>query len=152
VAARFANTHHEDTPMNFDDSPFFATWTPRAQALLRIVSGYLFLLHGSAKLLGMPQLDMPSPPLLSLFGMAGVIEIGGGVLLVLGLFTRPAAFVMSGEMAVAYFMAHASQGSPLVPLRNMGESAVLFCFVFLYLFFAGAGAWSLDGLRAKRSG
>ena len=87
--------------------------------------------------------------LFSLYGLAGVLELVGGLLLVLGLFTRPVAFVLSGQMAVAYFMAHASEGSVLMPLLNGGESAVLFCFVFLYLFVAGGGAWALDNRLSK---
>ena len=122
-----------------------AAYQPQALALLRIVAGYTFLLHGSAKLLSMPHVAMfDGLQLVSLYGLAGVLELVGGLLLVLGLFTRPVAFVLSGQMAVAYFMAHASQGSVLMPLLNGGESAVLFCFVFLYLFVAGGGAWALD--------
>lgn len=127
--------------------------TPKAMALLRIVSGYLFLLHGASKLLHVPHVDMfDGLQLMSLMGLAGIIELVGGALLILGLFTRPAAFVMSGEMAAAYFMAHASQGHLLVPMLNEGEAAVLFCFVFLFFAAAGAGAWSLDGVRGSRAG
>ena len=127
--------------------------TPKAMALLRIVSGYLFLLHGASKLLHVPHVDMfDGLQLVSLMGLAGIIELVGGALLILGLFTRPAAFVMSGEMAAAYFMAHASQGHLLVPMLNEGEAAVLFCFVFLFFAAAGAGAWSLDGVRSSRAG
>lgn len=127
--------------------------TPKAMALLRIVSGYLFLLHGASKLLHVPHVDMfDGLQLMSLMGLAGIIELVGGALLILGLFTRPAAFVMSGEMAAAYFMAHASQGHLLVPMLNEGEAAVLFCFVFLFFAAAGAGAWSLDGVRSSRAG
>ena len=122
--------------------------TPKAMALLRIVSGYLFLLHGASKLLHVPHVDMfDGLQLMSLMGLAGIIELVGGALLILGLFTRPAAFVMSGQMAAAYFMAHASQGNPLVPMLNQGDAAVLFCFVFLFLAVAGGGAWSLDAAR-----
>ena len=127
--------------------------TPKAMALLRIVSGYLFFLHGASKLLHVPHVDMfDGLQLMSLMGLAGIIELVGGALLILGLFTRPAAFVMSGEMAAAYFMAHASQGHLLVPMLNEGEAAVLFCFVFLFFAAAGAGAWSLDGVRSSRAG
>ena len=129
---------------------FFDTWTPRALALLRIVTAYLFLLHGCAKLLGFPHIAMfDNLQLMSLPGIAGVLELVGGVLLILGLFTRPTAFILSGEMAVAYFMAHASQGNALFPLMNEGESAVLFCFIFLFLSAAGPGAWSVDGARGR---
>jgi putative oxidoreductase len=131
---------------------FFTTWTPRAQALLRVVTAYLYLTHGTAKLLGAPHVAMfDKLQLFSLLGLAGSIEIVGSVLLLLGLFTRPAAFIMCGEMAVAYFMSHASQGNVLVPLLNQGELAVLYCFVFLFFAAAGAGAWSLDGLRQRRA-
>ena len=101
-----------------------------------------------AKLLGFPASDM-SPPAMSLPWIAGVLELFGGALLALGLFTRPVAFVLSGEMAVAYFLAHAPQS--FFPLLNGGDAAVLFCFVFLYLVFAGPGPWSLDALRASRA-
>ena len=113
-------------------------------ALLRVVAALLFMSHGTMKLLGFPASDF-QPPLLSLFGLAGIIEIVGGILTILGLFTRPVALILSGEMAVAYFMAHAPQGA--FPLQNGGESAVLFCFVFLYLVFAGPGAAALDNIR-----
>jgi putative oxidoreductase len=120
-------------------------WAPHALAVLRIVTALLFIAHGTGKLLGFPDLGF-QPGLFSLFGLAGAIEIAGGMLLILGLFTRPVAFILSGEMAVAYFMAHAPNG--FFPVLNQGESAVLFCFIFLFLVFAGAGAWSLDGKRA----
>jgi len=113
-------------------------------ALLRIVTALLFMSHGTMKLLGFPASDF-QPALFSLVGLAGVLEIVGGILLVLGLFTRPVAFILSGQMAVAYFMAHAGQS--FFPLQNGGESAVLFCFVFLYLVFAGPGAAAVDNLR-----
>ena len=100
--------------------------------------------HGTAKLFSFPDIGM-NPPLFSLFGLAAVLEVVGGVLLVIGLFTRPVAFILAGEMAVAYFMAHAPQS--FFPIVNNGESAILFCFVFLYLVAAGAGAWSLDSNR-----
>lgn len=127
-------------------------YQPQALAALRIVSAYLFLLHGSAKLLGAPHVAMfDGLQLFSLMGFAGVLELGGGVLLVLGLFTRPVAFLLSGEMAVAYFMSHAKAGTTLLPLLNGGEAAVLFCFVFLYLVFVGPGAWALDNKWCKRA-
>lgn len=123
---------------------FVETWTPRALAVLRIVTAFLFLQHGSAKLLQFPVTGMGAPPLLSLMGVAGILELVGGALVLLGWFTRPAAFILCGEMAVAYFMAHATKGHLLSPLLNQGESAVLFCFVFLLLSVAGPGAWSID--------
>ena len=127
------------------DHAFFATWRPRALALLRIVTAYLFLTHGTAKLLGMPHVAMfDKLQLFSLVGFAGVLELVGGVLLLLGLFTRPVAFILSGEMAFAYFMGHAPRGNVLVPMLNQGELAALYSFVFLYFAVAGAGAWSVD--------
>ena len=124
-------------------------WVPRAQGLLRIVVAFLFLQHGTAKLFGVPHVAMfDNLHLMSLFGVAGIIEVVGGLLVLSGLFTRPAAFILSGEMAFAYFMAHAPQGHVLTPLLNQGESAVLFCFVFLFLAAAGAGAWGIDTMRA----
>lgn len=118
-------------------------WSPRALAALRIVAGLLFLAHGLVKLFGFPEGAQPGQvPLLSLFGVGAVIEMVTGVLLVLGLFTRPAAFIASGQMAVAYWMVHFPQ-SPY-PAVNGGDAAILFCFVFLYIFTAGPGAWSLD--------
>lgn len=132
------------------DATFYATWTPRAQALLRIVTAYLFVQHGTAKLLHVPHLAMfDTLPVMSLAGIAGVIELVGGVLLLIGLFTRPVAFVLSGEMAFAYFLGHAPQGNVLVPMLNQGELAVTWCFVFLLFAAAGAGAWSADAARGR---
>jgi len=121
-------------------------FAPYLLGVLRVVTALLFVAHGTAKLFGFPDLGF-SPPLLSLFGLAGIIEIIGGALIFLGLFTRPVAFILAGEMAVAYFMAHAPQG--FFPILNRGEAAVLFCFVFLYLVFSGPGAWSVDGMRGR---
>ena len=121
---------------------------PVLLSVLRIVTAYLFLLHGTAKFFAFP-IEMGSGSPEGLMLLAGILEIVGGILLVLGLFTRPAAFVLSGQMAVAYFMAHAS-GNTLFPIANGGESAVLFCFVFFYIAAAGGGAWSLDRLFFKR--
>jgi putative oxidoreductase len=121
-----------------------AAFSPYLLAVLRIVTALLFMAHGTGKLLGFPSLGF-QPPLFSLYGLAGMLEIVGGIFLVLGLFTRPVAFLLAGQMAVAYFMAHAPQN--FHPILNKGESAVLFCFVFLYLVFAGPGAWSVDGRR-----
>jgi putative oxidoreductase len=124
---------------------FVATWTPRALAALRIVTAFLFLQHGTAKLLHLPHVAMfDGLQLLSLFGFAGMLEIVGGVLVLIGWFTRPAAFMLSGEMAVAYFVAHVPLGNFLSPMLNEGESAVLFCFIFLLIAVAGAGTWSVD--------
>jgi putative oxidoreductase len=122
-------------------------YTPYALAALRIVTALLFMEHGTQKLLGFPPSPNPGPPLLSLLGFQGVLELFGGFLLVLGLFTRPVAFLLSGDMAVAYFMAHAPRS--FFPVLNGGDSAILYCFVFLLLVFTGPGAWSIDGARAK---
>lgn len=119
-------------------------WRPQALAVLRIITALLFLAHGTAKLLGFPDLGF-SPEFMSLPWIAGALEIVGGILLVLGLYTRPVAFILCGEMAVAYFMAHASKS--FFPIQNGGELAVLYCFIFFYLIFAGPGAWSLDRKR-----
>ena len=124
----------------------WTAWTPRFLSLLRLMTGLLFLQHGTAKILGFPPSEMAGIPLTSWGGIAGLFELVGGALIVVGLFTRPVAFILSGMMAVAYFMAHAPNG--FFPVLNQGESAVLFCFIFLFLVFAGAGAWSLDGKRA----
>jgi putative oxidoreductase len=125
-------------------------YTPYALAALRIVTALLFMEHGTQKLLGFPPSPNPGPPLLSLLGFQGVLELFGGFLLVLGLFTRPVAFLLSGDMAVAYFMAHAPRSFFLV--LNGGDAAILYCFVFLLLVFTGPGAWSIDELRAGTVG
>jgi len=136
--------------MEFDRT-FIESWTPRVLGVLRIVVGFLFLTHGSAKLLGVPHMAMfDGLQLFSLVGVAGILELVGGALIVLGLFTRPVAFLLSGEMAVGYFMVHAPQG--LLPIVNQGEGAVLYCFIFLYLFVAGAGAYSIDATIAAKKG
>ena len=132
------------------DTTTLNSWRPRALAVLRIVTAYLLIPHGTAKLFGVPHQAMfDGLQLMSLIGLAGVIEVVGGVLFLIGLFTRPVAFVLCGFMAVAYFMAHGSQGNVLLPLLNQGELAVLYCFVFLYFVFAGAGAWSVDAARRR---
>lgn len=125
-----------------------AVWSPRALALLRIVTGLLFLEHATVKLLAFPA-PFPMPgPLSNLLLAAAVIELVAGVLITLGLFTRIAAFIASGEMAVAYFMMHAPNG--FWPVVNGGEGAILFCFIFLYIAAAGPGAWALDNSIGKR--
>lgn len=125
-----------------------AAWSPRMLSVLRIVSGLIFLLHGSQKLLGVPPREGPGPELMSQMGLGGVIELVAGTLILLGLFTRPAAFIASGTMAVAYWQFHAP--NHLFPTVNHGDGAILFCFVFLYLVFAGPGPWSLDA-RMRRA-
>jgi putative oxidoreductase len=127
---------------------WLSRWQPQLLALLRIVTGLLFLEHGLMKLFHFPAAQMPGP-LPTLLVVAAVIELVAGVLVTLGLFTRLAAFVASGEMAVAYFMGHFPK-SPW-PGVNMGDAAILFCFVFLYLAAAGAGAWSVDGARMRNA-
>jgi putative oxidoreductase len=132
------------------DQRFFDTWSRRALAALRLVAAFLFLQHGTAKLFHLPHVaDFDSLHALSLIGFAGMLEIVGGVLLLLGLFTRPAAFILSGEMAVAYFMEHAPQGHFFTPVLNNGVEAVLYCFIFLFLSVAGSGAWSIDASRGQ---
>jgi putative oxidoreductase len=126
----------------------YASWQPRALSVLRIMTGLLFLQYGMAKLLKFPAVPMfKDVTLFSLYGLAGALELVGGVLMVLGLFTRPVAFILAGEMAFAYFIGHAPRG--FFPILNRGDLAILFCFVFFYLSFAGAGPWSLDALRNK---
>src|SRR5690242_1465059 len=123
-----------ETTMNTMTTPFQATWLPRALGALRIVAGYLFIAHGTTKLFQAPYIEMfANVPIASLAGVAGVLEIVGGTLLILGLFTRPAAFVASGLMAFAYFIGHAPQGNVLLPILNAGELAVLYSFVFLFI-------------------
>jgi putative oxidoreductase len=126
-------------------------WAPYLLSVLRIVVAFLFMQFGTAKLFGLPAPIMPgggTAPITSLPGFAGALEAFGGALVLLGLFTRPVAFILSGEMAVAYFMGHAPNG--FWPVINQGTPAVLFCFMFLYLSSAGAGPWSLDALRGRR--
>ncbi|WP_442680717.1 DoxX family protein [Sphingomonas sp. ASY06-1R] len=124
-------------------------WTPRILSVLRIVAALLFMEHGLMKLLHFPAAQPGAPdPLPTLLLVAGAIEVAGGALIALGLFTRVAAFVCCGQMAVAYFIAHFSQGP--WPGLNGGDAAILFCFIFLYLAFAGGGEWSLDAARTKR--
>ncbi len=128
---------------------FQGKWSPYLLSLLRIIVGFLFTAHGAQKLLGFPA-PMPNGPvqLFSLIGLAGILELFGGFLVLVGLLTRPVSFVLSGFMAVAYFMAHAPHG--FWPTLNKGELAVLYCFVFLYLSAAGGGEWSVDRLWRRR--
>lgn len=125
-------------------------WAPRLLSVLRIVAAFLFMAHGTQKLFGLPGGGQPMVThLFTLFGAAGILETFGGPLLLLGLFTRPVAFVLSGEMAVAYFKQHAVAG--FWPILNHGELPVLFCFLWLYLSMVGGGPWSIDALlRARR--
>ncbi len=124
-------------------------WAPTVLSLLRLVAALLFIEHGAMKLLAFPQ-PMPGPPgpLPPLMLTAGLLELVGGSLLAVGLLTRLVAFVLSGEMAVAYFMAHAPHG--FYPAINMGEAAVLYCFLFFFFVFAGPGPWSVDALIGRK--
>ena len=126
----------------------FSRFAPQLLGLLRIVSGLLFLSHGLVKILGFPTVPPGRQELLTLFGIGGVIELVARTLIMIGLFTRPAAFIASGQMAVAYWMYHAPRS--LYPVANDGDAAILYCFLFLYLVAAGPGAFSLD--RARRGG
>ncbi|MDO9499163.1 DoxX family protein [Falsiroseomonas sp.] len=122
----------------------FAPYAPQLLSVLRIMAGLLFLAHGTQKLLGFPA-GGGSPAMMSLGWFAGVIEIVTGILITIGLFTRPAAFLASGTMAFAYFIAHAPRD--FFPVNNGGDAAILYCFVFLYFAAAGAGPWSVDASR-----
>lgn len=125
-------------------------WEPQLRSLARIVIAFTFSLHGWQKFFGMfGGLGGMKPPLTSMLGAAGVIETIGGALIILGLFTRPVAFLLSGEMAIGYFTAHAPRG--LWPLTNGGELAVFYCFYFLWLSAAGPGPWSLDHLAGGKT-
>jgi putative oxidoreductase len=125
-----------------------AAWTPRALSVLRIITGLLIIQHGMAKLIGFPAVAaFANLQPLSLLGAAGFIELIGGALLVLGLLTQPAAFILAGEMAVAYFMVHAPKG--FYPLVNGGTLAIAYCFACLYLSTAGAGPWSVDAAMKR---
>jgi putative oxidoreductase len=129
------------------DTDTLDRYTPYALAALRIVTALIFMEHGTQKLFGFPASPEGSqPPLLSLRGIGGIMEFGGGLLLLVGLFTRPVAFLLAGEMAVAYWMFHAPRS--FFPVLNGGDAAILYCFVFLLLVFTGPGAWSIDGARA----
>lgn len=127
-----------------------AAWSPRMLSILRIVTGLVFLEHGTQKFLSFPpgQMAGSGPGFDSPASYAGIVELVAGILVTLGLFTRPAAFVASGTMAVAYWIAHAPQNG--FPVNNGGDAAILYCFVFLYFVFAGPGPWSIDGARAGR--
>jgi putative oxidoreductase len=125
-----------------------SAYAPYALAVLRIIAALLFIEHGTQKLFNFPVNPMPMdgglPPLMLI---AGILELVGGVLILLGFLTRPVAFILSGMMAVGYFMVHAPMN--FFPAVNMGDAAILFCFVFLYFVFSGPGAWSIDGTRSR---
>ena len=127
------------------------SWAPQLLSILRIVAAFMFMLHGTAKLFAFPEgvgPDGGTVPMMSQAWFAGVLEVFGGGLLLLGLFTRPVAFLLSGEMAVAYFQAHAPNS--FWPTVNRGEAAALYCFLWLYISAAGPGPWSLDAMRKGR--
>jgi putative oxidoreductase len=127
-------------------SDLMAAWAPRLLSVLRIVAGLLFLEHGTQKLLAFPaRAAAAAPDITSLMGVQGCLEIVGGVLIFLGLFTRPVAFVLAGDMAVAFFMSHLPRN--FFPVLNGGDAAILYCFIFLYLAAAGGGEWSVDAKR-----
>ena len=120
---------------------------PHILSLLRIASALLLMQHGTTKILGLPATQMTGVSLVSLPGIAGLFELIGGVLLLIGLFTRPVAFLLSGMTAVAYFLVHA--GRDFYPINNGGELAALYCFVFFYFVFSGPGPWSVDAVRNR---
>ena len=126
----------------------WSNWSPSLLGILRIVAAVLFIEHGTSKLFGFPPFPMGEVQLFSLLGLAGILEFVGGTLLLIGFFTRPVAFILAGEMAIGYFMAHAPRD--IFPANNGGDAAILFCFLFLYLSAAGPGAWSVDGTDRER--
>lgn len=134
-----------DTTLTIDQLQ--AAWAPRVLSIVRMVAAWLFFLHGTQKLIGFPPTDR-TIELFSLPWIAGALELVGGALLFVGLFTRPVAFVLSGLMAFAYWMAHAPKS--IFPVLNGGDAAILYCFLFFYLVFAGPGPWSVDAQRAKK--
>jgi putative oxidoreductase len=141
---------HPEAPQKAGRHPLqdTARYAPYVLSIVRIVVALLFFEHGTSRMFGFPS-PLPMPDFLSLHWFAGAIEFVGGALVALGLFTRAAAFVMSGQMAFAYFLSHAPHA--FFPILNRGDSAILYCFVFLYIAFAGGGPWSLDAvLRSKR--
>ncbi len=127
----------------------FGIYAPFLLSILRIVSGVLFLEHGTQKFLSFPPRTGAAPQLLSMYGAQGMIEIIGGLLIIFGFLTRPVAFILAGDMAFAYFISHAPRG--FFPALNLGDAAILFCFIFLYLAAAGAGPWSIDATRGSAS-
>ena len=131
-------------------------WAPLMLGILRIMTGLLFFEHGSSKLVGFPPFGpggspLQQPPLFSFLGWSGILEFFGGGLFILGFCTRPVAFLLSGEMAIAYFLRYAFESRGIFPVTNGGEIPTLYCFIFFYLSFAGAGEWSLDAMLARKS-
>ena len=138
---------------NTDLTARWKSWSPYLLSILRIMAAFLFIQVGTAKILAFPAAVMPgggTAPLTSLPGVAGLLETVGGTLMLLGLFTRPVAFILSGEMMFAYFLGHARNG--FWPVLNGGTDAVFYCFLWLYISSAGPGPWSLDALRGRRAG
>lgn len=129
--------------------PSRSPWTGRMLSILRIVAGAVYITFGTMKLFNYPPMPAGMPPiqLMSQLGLAGTLEVVGGLLILIGLFTRPVSFVLAGEMAVAYFQGHFPQS--FFPSVNMGTPAILYCFIFLYMAFAGAGPWSVDAMIAR---
>jgi putative oxidoreductase len=132
----------------FEEGGWAERWSARFLSILRIVTALLFLQHGTSKILGFPASTASFPPPWTQFWMAGMLELIGGTLLLIGLFTRPVAFVLAGEMAIAYWLVHAPEN--FFPVLNGGEGAILFCFNFLFFFFAGPGPWSVDAKMRDR--
>jgi putative oxidoreductase len=129
------------------DSDLAGGWAPRVLSVLRIVAGLQFLEHGTQKFFSFPMRAGAAPELMSMLGVQGCLEIVGGILIILGLFTRPVAFILAGDMAVAYFKVHFAKS--FFPALSGGDAASLFCFIFLYLAAAGGGVWSLDAQRER---
>ena len=132
--------------MRFSDQ--LDRFSPYMLAVFRIATALLFMEHGTQKILGFPPGWFPQPPVFSLSGLAGILEMVGGVMLLIRLYTRAVAFILTGQMAVAYFIGHAPEG--FFPVNNGGDAAILYCFLFLYLVFAGPGVWSIDGHHAHK--
>jgi putative oxidoreductase len=132
--------------------PARAPWPGRMLSVLRIIAGLVFITFGTMKLFNYPPMPqgMPPIPLVSQMGLAGILETFGGLLILIGLFTRPVSFVLAGEMAIAYFQGHYPQS--FWPTTNMGTPAILYCFIFLYFVFSGAGTWSVDAMIARSKG
>lgn len=130
-------------------SAFGGRYAPQALSLLRIVAALLLLLHGASKLLGFPPSPMPMPAVGTLMWIGGMLELVGGLMLLLGILSRPVAFILSGEMAVAYWMVHAPQST--FPSVNGGDAAILYCFVFLFIAACGPGPWSFDAMLGRRN-
>lgn len=137
----------EDILQQLISNPLIGVWAPRALSVLRFVAGLVFFPHGTQKLLNFPPREGGAVELFSFMGFAGTLEVVGGALIVLGLFTRPTAFILTGMMAVAYFMSYFPRN--FYPTLNGGDAAILFCFIFLYISVVGGGSWAIDAFRVK---